>query len=70
MLDVGLESSCLCNNYLTLNLLLEPLYDPCLFNRVSLASTFVLRVLLTRVAGEPEVVFGHFYPADPGAGEE
>jgi hypothetical protein len=22
------------------------------------------------VAGEPEVVFGHFYPAEPGAGEE
>jgi len=35
-----------------------------------LRSTFVLRVLLTLVAGEPEVVFGHFYPADLGAGEE
>ena len=22
------------------------------------------------VAGEPEVVFGHFYPADPNTGEE
>jgi len=21
-------------------------------------------------SGEPEVVFGHFYPADPNAGEE
>ena len=37
---------------------------------MSLASTFVLRVLLTLVAGELEVVFGHFYPADSGAGEE
>ena len=27
-------------------------------------------MLLNLVAGEPEVVFGHFYPADPGAGEE
>ena len=70
MLGVNLESSCLCNNYLTLKLLLEPLHDPCLFNRVSLASNFVLRVLLTLVAGELEVVFGHFYPADLGAGEE
>ena len=60
----------MCNNYLTLKLLLEPLHDLCLFNRVSLASTFVLRVLLTLVAGEPEMVFGHFYPADPNAGEE
>ena len=25
---------------------------------------------LNLVAGEPEVVFGHFYPADPNAGEE
>ena len=24
---------------------------------------------LNLVAGEPEVVFGHFYPADPSAGE-
>ena len=70
MLGVSLESSCLYNNYLTLKLLLEPLHDPCLFNRVSLASIFVLRVLLTLVAGEPEVVFGHFYPADSGTGEE
>ena len=70
MLGVSLESSCLCNNYLTLKLLLELLHDPCLFNRVSLASTFVLRVLLTLVAGEPEVVFGHFYPVVPGTGEE
>ena len=70
MLGVGLESSCLCNNYLTLKLLLEPLHDPCLFNRVSLTSTFVLRVFLTLVAGEPEVVFGYFYPAVPGTGEE
>ena len=70
MLGVSLGSLCLCNNYLPLKLLLEPLHDPYLFNRVSLASTFVLRVLLTLVAGELEVVFGHFYPADPGAGEE
>ena len=70
MLGVSLESSCLCNNYLTLKLLLETLHDPCLLNRVSLASTFILRVLLTLVAGKPEVVFGHFYPADPNAGEE
>ena len=60
----------MCNNYLTLKLLLEPLHDLCLFNRVSLASTFVLRLLLNLVAGEPEVVFGHFYPAIPGMGEE
>ena len=51
-------------------LLIESSHDPCLFNSVSLASTFVLRVLPTLVAGEPEVVFRHFYPADPGAGEE
>ena len=70
MLGDSPENSCLCNNDLTLKLLLEPLYDPCLFNRVSLASTFVLRLLLNLVAGKPEVVFGHFYPADPGAGEE
>ena len=25
---------------------------------------------LNLVADEPEVVFGHFYPADPSAGEE
>ena len=25
---------------------------------------------LNLVAGEPEVVFGHFYPADPNTGEE
>ena len=25
---------------------------------------------LNLVAGEPKVVFGHFYPADPNAGEE
>ena len=25
---------------------------------------------LNLVVGEPEVVFGHFYPADPNAGEE
>ena len=25
---------------------------------------------LNLVAGEPEVVFGHFYPADPNAGKE
>jgi len=25
---------------------------------------------LKLVAGETEVVFGHFYPADPNAGEE
>ena len=25
---------------------------------------------LNIVAGEPEVVFGHFYPADPNAEEE
>ena len=70
MLGVSLESSCLCNNYFTLKPLLEPLHDPYLVIRVSLASTFVLRVLLTLVAGEPEVVFGHFYPAVLGAGEE
>ena len=70
MLGINLESSCLCNNYLTLKFLLESLHDPCLFNRVSLASTFVLRLLLNLVADETEVVFGHFYPADPGAGEE
>ena len=70
MLGDSLDSSCLCNNYLTLKPLLEPLHDPCLCNRVSLASTFVLRLLLNLVAGEPEVVFGHFYPADPNAGEE
>ena len=70
MLGDSLDSSYLCNNYLTLKPLLEPLHDPCLFNRVSLASTFVLRVLLTLDAGDPEVVFGHFYPADPGMGEE
>ena len=68
MLGVSSESSCLYNNYLNLKLLLEPLHNPCLFNRVSLASTLVLRVLLTLVAGEPEVVFGHFYPAVPGTG--
>ena len=38
--------------------------------RVRLASTFVLRLLSKPVVGEPEVVFGHFYPADPSAGEE
>ena len=70
LLGDNLDSSCLCNNYLTLKSLLEPLHDSCLFNRVSLASIFVLRVLLTLVAGEPKVVFGHFYPADSGAGEE
>ena len=70
MLGVSLESSCLCNNYLTLKLLLEPLHDPYLFNRVSLASIFVLRVLLTLVVGESKVVFGHFYLAVPGTGEE
>ena len=70
MLGDSLESSCLCDNYLILKLLLESLHDPYLFNRVSLASTFVLRVLLTLVAGEPEVVFGHFYPAVPDTGEE
>ena len=51
-------------------LLLESLHDPCLFNRVSLASTFVLRLLLNLVAGDSEVVFGHLYPADPDAGKE
>ena len=25
---------------------------------------------LNLVVGEPEVAFGHFYPADPNAGEE
>ena len=44
------------------------MHDPCVCNRVSLASTFVLRLLLNLVAGEPEVVFGHFYPTDPNAG--
>ena len=70
MLGDSLDSSCLCNNYLTLKSLFEHLHDPYLFNRVSFASTFILRVLLTLVAGGSEVVFGHFYPADPGAGEE
>ena len=42
---VRVESLCLCNNYLTLKLSFEPLHNPCLFNRVSLASTFVLRLL-------------------------
>ena len=51
-------------------LLLESLHDLCLFNRVSLASTFVLRLLINLVAGEPEVVFRHFYPADPDAWKE
>jgi hypothetical protein len=37
---------------------------------VSLASTFVFTLLYYKVAGEPEVVFGHFYPANSGAGEE
>jgi len=40
LLGDSLESSCLCNNYLTLKLLLEPLHDLCICNRVSLASTF------------------------------
>ena len=70
MLGDSLDNSYLRNNYLTLKPLLEPLHDPCLFNRVSLASTFVLRMLLTLVVGEPEVVFGHFYPTVPGTGEE
>ena len=66
-----MESSCLCNNYLTLKILLEPMHDPCLFNRVSLAEYLLYSgCFLNLVAGEPEVVFGHFYPADPNAGEE
>ena len=44
------------------------MHDPCVCNRISLASTFVLGLLLNLVAGESEVVFGHFYPADPNAG--
>jgi len=31
---------------------------------------FVVESEVNPVAGEPEVVFGHFYPADPTAGEE
>jgi len=47
------------------------LHDPCLFNRVSLAEYLLYSgCFLNLVAGEPEVVFGHFYPADPNAGEE
>ena len=34
--------------------------------QVSLYSSCFLNL----VAGEPKVVFGHFYPADPDAGEE
>ena len=78
MLGDSLKSSCLCNNYLSLKLLLEPLHDPCLFNRVSLAEYLLYSGCFLNlvagepevVAGEPEVVFGHFYPADPNAGEE
>ena len=61
----------LCNNYLTLKLLLEPMHDPCLFICVSLAEYLLYSgCFINLVAGEPEVVFGHFYPADPNAGEE
>jgi len=71
MLGDSVKSSCLCNNYLTLKLLIEPMHDPCLFNRVSLAEYLLYSgCFLNLVAGEPEVVFGHFYPADPNAGEE
>ena len=71
LLGDSLDSSCLCNNYLTLKPLLEPLDDPCLFNRVSLAEYLLYSCcFLNLVAGEPEVVFGHFYPADPIAGED
>ena len=71
LLSDSLESSCLCNNHLTLKLLLEPLHDPCVFNRVSLAEYLLYSgCFLNLVAGEPEVVFGHFYPADPNTGEE
>ena len=61
----------MCNKYLNLKLLLEPLQDPCLLNRVSLAEYLLYSgCFLNLDAGEPEVVYGHFYPADPNAGEE
>ena len=61
----------LCNNYLTLKLLIEPTHDPCLFICVSLAEYLLYSgCFINLVAGEPEVVFGHFYPADPNAGDE
>ena len=47
------------------------MHDPCLFNRVSLAEYLLYSgCFLKLVAGEPEVVFGHFYSADPNAGKE
>ena len=71
MLGDSLGSLSLCNKYLNLKLFLEPLHDPCLFNRVSLAEYLLYSgCFLNLVAGEPEVVFGHFYPADPNAGED
>ena len=48
----------------------EPLHDPCLIIRVRLVVLLYSGCFLNPVAGEPEVVFGHFYPADPSAGEE
>ena len=48
LLGDSLDSSCLYNNYLTLKPLLEPLHDPCLFIRVSLAE-----YLCTQVASKP-----------------
>jgi len=69
-LDGSVESSCLRNNNLTLKPHFEPLHNPCLFICVRLASTFVLMLLYKPSAGEPEVVFGNFYPADPGVEEE
>jgi hypothetical protein len=58
-LVVGLESSCLCNNYLTIKpILIEPpLHNPCLFIRINLASIFVLMLLSNQVASKPELVF-------------
>ena len=44
LLGDSLDSSCLCNNYLTVKLLLEPLQDPCLFIRVSLAEYLCTQV--------------------------
>ena len=44
LLGDSLDSSCLCNNYLTIKLLLEPLHDPCLFNRVSLSEYLCTQV--------------------------
>jgi len=31
---------------------------------------FMVEPEVNQVAGEPEGVYGHFYPADPNAGEE